>query len=285
MAQETLKSTTSKLRPVKAYVQSCMRSPKRLKVFCLVEAPFDMNVYSSRLSNNIDVRVAYTDKEGKYKHNRATVERFVKELREEFSNIRIIGIRDVDYNEYTTHIMPEGVLGTDDRDLEMMIFHSASFDTFLQSAMPNYDNVMVNCFKACRCLGYIRIFDEHIGRKCKINQKVKISNVYDSASHDYKDNYSSIMRTRYIDNCQMTITNDDIDNYVDTNHLDKESNYIVCRGHDMLSLLGIILGNKFHEPEMHKLMEKYYSKSDFYSTSLFGEIEKYCNTFGICAKC
>lgn len=284
MAQESLRRTTTSMQPVKAYVEGCMHSNKKDNVFCLVEAPFDMKIYSERLSEKIDVRVAYSE-DLKRKPSRGTVEQFVKDLRSKFANVRVFGIRDVDYSEYISQQMPEGVFGTDERDLEMMILHSSSFSAYLEANMPNYQQVMDECLAACRCLGYIRIYDEHIGRKCKINKKVKISTIYDSQNHMYKENYNNVLLTLYTANCEIQVTIDQINEYKVSQGLENECLYRVCRGHDVLSLLGIVLGNKFHEPEMHNLMIKYYSKDDFYNTSLFNNIDNYCNTFGIDAKC
>lgn len=55
-------------------------------------------------------------------------------------------------------------------------------------------------------------------------------------------------------------------------------------GYGKSTILRFIDGISYSRISMEEKMEKHYSRSDFYKTSLFAEINRYCSSFGIDAK-
>lgn len=76
----------------------------------------------------------------------------------------------------------------------------------------------------------------------------------------------------------------DIDTFVVSENLAKYPPYDICRGHDVIGLLEFVYGNVYSKAAMEQNMKTYYSKADFYNTSLFAKIQQYCQTFDIDAK-
>lgn len=154
MKNQSLKSAAEELKPVKGYVNQCWNSPKRYHVFCLVEGEFDKHIYEARLNNReIEVTIAADDK---LNHNRNSVQYLVEDLRKLHPEGRFIGIRDKDYMSFLGQRCPDCIYTTDNRDLEMMILSSPSF----QASDTNINKYLADILPYCVTFAYVRVFAE-----------------------------------------------------------------------------------------------------------------------------
>lgn len=278
MAHQPLYAVAEEQQIAKRYVERCLKSPKRNKVFCLVEGEFDYKIYSTRLNTKCIEVVIAEDKRKKAGYQK--VIKFVQELRTENPEARVIGIRDKDYGILLGWTYPDGVYHTDYRDIEMSILSSESFILF----DPTLKEKISRVAPYCRYLAYLRIFNEFRGLKCPMKLKVKISEVYNMSNGSFCTDWQSRLGNALISNSETVCTQEEIDNFIVEQNLVAYVDYDICRGHDVISLMGILYGNRYHRTNMEEKMHANYSKEDFYSTNLFSRIQMYCDQFKIDAK-
>ena len=277
MSQQSLKKAAEKLEPVKRYLGACWNSPKRSHVFCLVEGEFDKHIYETRLNQKeIEVKIAADDS---LHYNRSSVQYLVEDLRRKYPKGRFIGIRDKDYMAFLDQDSPEGIYVTDKRDLEMMILASSSF----QASDSNIESYLETAFEYCVPMAYIRIYAENRELHKKLNDRMNITIVYNQQTKQFVSNAEVTLRKRYFDKVDMESNEEQLQNYVDSMNLQQISPFDICRGHDVVGLMGFVYGKSYLQDAMEEKMETYYSKEDFYGTSLFASVQMYCRDFDIVA--
>lgn len=278
MARNSLKNNAIELNTAKHYIEMCLRSNKRQKVFCLVEGELDKRVYQKNL-NDTDIEVCIAHDE----HNKAgyaRVMKYVAELRSDNSSARVIGIRDKDYSIILGHLYPDGIFHTDCRDIEMMILSSQSF----RESDDTIQEKMESVCQYCRHLAYLRIYNEEQGAIFKFNKLVRVSLVYDANNHQYYNDWKSCLNRAYIAKVQSSCSHDQIDTFITERNLESYKDTDICRGHDVISLLGIVYGNQYHKEVIENKMYDNYSSEDFYTSNLFSCIQSYCSNFEIDAR-
>lgn len=275
MKQQTLKSAAEQLEPFKKYVEACWNSPKRYHVFCLVEGEFDKHIYEARLNDQkIEVKIAADDN---LHHNRNSVQYLVEDLRARHPNGRFIGIRDKDYMTLLGQQCHNGIFTTDNRDLEMMILSSHSFQASANDIQP----CLTAVFPYCVTLAYVRVFAESRNLRNKLNDKMNITAVYDQQTKTFFPNAKATLYGIYTSKVDAAASTQQIDAFVASANLSAFSQYDICRGHDVIGLLEFVYGNTYSKSEMEEKMKAYYDKADFYRTTLFAGINNYCATFNI----
>lgn len=278
MKPQSVKSAAEQLEPVKRYVESCWNSPKRYHVFCLVEGEFDKHIYKTRLNDReIEVKIAADDK---LNHNRSSVQYLVEDLRKMHPKGRFIGIRDKDYMTLLGQKCPNGIYVTDNRDLEMMVLASPSFQAYDPKLMACWEKL----FQYCIPFAHIRVYAEGRKLRNKLNDKMSITTIYDQKKKTFVPDVKSYLQNIYLCKVDTAACAADIDTYVVSENLAKYSPYDICRGHDVIGLLEFVYGIAYSKAAMEQNMKTHYSKADFYNTSLFASIQQYCQTFGINAE-
>ncbi len=278
MKQQSVKSAAEILQPVKKYVEMCWNSPKRYHIFCLVEGSFDKHIYENRLNQAmIEVKIATDDN---LQHNRDSVEYLVEDLYKLRPKGRFIGIRDKDYMALLGCEIKDNIYTTDNRDLEMTIFASPSFLSSDASLREYLEEVCPLCLH----LAYIRIFAESKNLRNKVNDKMSITLTYNQQTRKYVENAKDCLTRTYFEKVDNLSNEIDLNKFIADNQLTGYSYYDLCRGHDVVGLMGWVHGNQYHQSEMEKKMELHYSSEDFYATNLFASIQKYCNKYGVDAK-
>ncbi len=275
MEQQSVKSASEKLEPVKRCVQQCWNSHKRYHVFCLVEGELDKHIYEKRLNNReIEVKIAADDK---LNHNRSSVKYLVEDLRELYPKGRFIGIRDKDYMTLLGQQCPNGIFLTDNRDLEMMILASPSF----QASDTNIVSYMSVALHYCVLFAHIRVYAESRNLRNKVNDKMNIASVYDQQAKAFVPDAKATLHGLYVSKVDASACTATIDAFVASENLLNYTPYDICRGHDVIGLLEFVYGNAYSKSAMEENMKTYYAAEDFYATKLFAEIYNYCQTFGI----
>ncbi len=161
---KSLQSSTPQ-NHTKAIIQASMRSVSELKkIWCVVEASNDKEVYDTKLS---DVVILTSEDENGDKgyHN---VESIVSEIQTEFPKAKIFGIRDSDYTRFvSSYSCPKNVFLTDEHGIEMMMLSAPSVKEALMADESKLFNTLQESADAVRPLGYLRIYNEVNDTKCR----------------------------------------------------------------------------------------------------------------------
>ena len=220
----------------KAVIKQASHSPLgKLRVWCVVEAPDDVVIYQ-KFFDSMKVSILPSDDENGMRGCR-NVESIVSELYNEEADLRLLGIQDCDYTRYDErYSAPDNVFLTDCRDIEMMMFVAPSVLQGLRDWNEEFPRKIEECAQVERYLGYLRIYNEIRQTSCRFHGNLtKVSLVWD---------------------------------------LEEESYAFICRGHDMLNLLPVMMIYREYGPgkEIRERMVNAYSNVDFSATQLHAKI-------------
>lgn len=260
-----------------------LHSPKGNKTLWVVVEDNEDKTFYEKFSNlNTSCIKTSEDEEG-YKGCKK-LEAIVEEIiRKGYNNV--IGIRDADYIRYGGEQIPSGIFVTDQRDLEMTLLYSQSVKDCLSSEIEEFVSDIERSMQICRFAGYARIMNSVHNLGCNFKRKTKISKVWDENNHtlinDWKNKYLSL----FINHCKpgCLITREAFYTFVESRSLEKESDYDVCQGHDVMRVFHYI---KRNAPSCQPLtlvmkMINVYPYKDFKNTSLYQNTLEYSKSIGI----
>lgn len=250
------------------------------KVWVVVEGKGDVAVFSRLFSSStISVKQGVDDKgNGGY----TNVENIVNYINSDTPEANVFGIRDKDYTLYQTppRVFPDNVFLTDRRDLEMMLSESPSVrDAF--ASIVDFDRAERKVMPVLRYLGYQRIYIGCRNMLCAFEDVVKVSKVWDYSTHDlladWKRNCDDGLQAK------MSVTQDQLFQFIEEKRLEQESDYDVCRGHDYIGYVSRALINtaKYSENYISSTMYDSYSLQDFLGTNLCASILAWQNERGV----
>lgn len=259
--------------------QTCASDIGQKFVYVIVEDIEDKQTYEKFLcAEDVHVMISQ-DEEGNRGYQ--NVEDIVSHIRQDDVTSRICGIRDTDYTRYesTPHVFPEAIFITDQRDLEMMLLATYSVQKGLANWNSDIANLLPQVYEATRQMGYIRTANHVCNLGCNFKRKVKLAKVWDDSTHQLKDNWQDEIRTLFIQKCEnqqsayYPYTIEKLENFISNLHLDKESPYNICQGHDVVWLLyNRLPQNNFDIKEITDKMIEAYSESDFQETQLYKDL-------------
>lgn len=271
---QSLKDTVQEPLGTKSAIRQAMMSPAGMRVvWVVVEAEDDLRVYSKFM--NPDTTMVKTSKGADGRQGYANVEIIVKEIREEVSQAHIIGIRDADYSKYKDDFKPvENVFFTDRRDLEMMLLESGSVRNALDKWMNGFEEVFEKCIPICRHFGYLRIFNDALKLNCRFHHHLSTRQFWDYSHQALQPDWEERCTVIFISLAGGACTLDDINGFIATKMLTKESVFDICRGHDLLHLLSLTMINvqEYSEERIAAKMTSAYSLEDFKYTQLYNSI-------------
>lgn len=215
-------------------------------MWVLVEGVNDEMFYE-RMFDSGDVMIRTASNEQGDESGKTIVCDVVSKLHEGDGNGNVIGIVDRDYDEYclSPRQLSENVFKTDYRDLEMTLFADNEVTDKFKEACCLTDETFCCCVQICRQMGYIRITAvvngivlglKKIGNTCVWNRHCQ------KMEENWKQNLLEKINCQCIRKGLSTITLDDIECTERKYNLDKKHYTMICRGHDMLSLLSFVIG-------------------------------------------
>ena len=161
----------------------------------------------------------------------------------------------------------------------MMLLASNSVQGGLANWKRDITNLLPQVYEEARQIGYMRAANYVCNLGCNFKRKVKLSKVWDDSTHQLKDNWLEELTALFIQNCgnqQSTYypyTLEKLEAFKSSRCLDTESDYNICRGHDVVWLLYSSLPqNNFDVKEITDKMIESYSESDFKVTHLFASL-------------
>jgi len=279
----SLKNIQVQKEPI--YTESVIRTAIRSSIgekwmWIVVEDEDDMRVYKKFCSPSV-TRVLPSLAENKSKSCK-NVEYIVEKVRTAYTP-KISGIRDADYTRYIEppYVVPEQVYLTDERDVEMQMLASESVKQGLElwnSSIPEHlDWIYKNVTHERGCM---RLISDVYKLGCSFKDDAKISHLWDSSKRTMAVNWQTTMYDDFFNNCK------NIDSplhpfsrnmYAEIKRkksLDSASDYKICQGHDVVSLLQYMLGdNKFNSDRIMVRMTECYSLADFRRTDLYKNLK------------
>ena len=259
----------------KSAIRQALMSPAGLRVaWVVVEAEEDVAVYEKFMRR--DTTIVKTSEDSSGRKGYANVEVIVHEVKEEEPRAHIMGIRDADYSRYEKgYTVPVNIFLTDRRDLEMMLLEAGSVRRALKSWIPEFEDVLGRCIPICRLFGYLRIYNEVNNLEVRFHDLLKTSLFWDYNIHALVDGWEKHSIEVFVSHMGDGCTYDDVIAFIETKRLGQENFYDVCRGHDVLRLLSLILIQE-HIYSANNLMSKMiasYSLEDFKATQLYASIQ------------
>lgn len=288
---DSLRNTTEQQQPqyTEAIIrQTCASDIGQKFVYIVVEDIEDKLTYEKFL-NSEDIHVMISqDEEGNRGYQ--NVENIVTHIRQDKVTLRICGIRDADYTRYedATHVFPDAIFTTDQRDLEMMLLASSSVQEGLSLWNASTTSLLPQVYDDARQMGYLRICNHVCNLGCNFKRQVRLSKVWDNKAHQLKDNWEQELRTLFVQNCgnqhssYFPYSIEKLDSFIKNRKLDTESVYAICQGHDVVWLLyNRLPQNNFDINLIEKVMISFYSKQDFESTQLFVSLKNWAKELNL----
>ena len=251
----------------------------RQYVWVVVEAEEDELFYEKFFNEKVKVYSASARNE---KGGYLVVEKFVKEIPNTWPDVKILGIRDADYTKYQAipYRPPQNILLTQHRDLEMMMLSFESVKRGLVAWNENFDIKISETGPFARTLGYLRIYNQEKDLSCSFsNAKVSLKSEWNCSDHTMNDLWESSLFRKFENGVKKkcatyAFDEGDFKNFVSEKKLESELVYDVCRGHDFLSLLSLMMiqTQLYNSKTITNKMIESSSLDDFKSTTLYNDI-------------
>lgn len=266
----------------KAAIRLALNSPAGLRVsWIVVEGEEDVAVYSKFMQPENTVVKTSDGSDGRRGY--ANVELIVTEIKAEVPLAHIFGIRDTDYSKYDErYICPENIFLTDRRDLEMMLLETDSVQQALIEWNPNYEEALNKSVPVCRYFGYLRICNGVLNLNCDFRDHLRITRFWDFDRHALREDWKESSERSFIVLSNGGCSNTTVNDFIDEKALEQEDYYDVCRGHDVLPLLALVLIKKeFSATAIMQKMIEVYSLEDFRQTHLYANIAQWQENEGV----
>lgn len=250
------------------------------RVWVVAEDKDDVDVYEKFVHEGVRVLPStdYPAGEKGCEH----VEQIVRNILLINPNAGVIGIRDRDYTRYElpSHVFPDNVFATDERDVEMMLFHSPS----VRASLNNWSGQMLSkldeAISYTRYMGYLRICNYICKLGCNFKRRVKLQSTWDCDTHRFADDWKAQLTQAFLNNSNNNnpvryITDkESLDEFVEERELDKEPFQNVCQGHDTVWALSVLMiqNTTYSETKIMRRMTESYSLGDFQQTQLHKDI-------------
>jgi len=276
---EHLTSRENSLHVENAVEIALKSSLGRRYVWILVEAEEDCSFYKQFFNGKAKVySVSAQNEKGGY----LVVEKFVKEIPNAWPDVKILGIRDADYTKYQSipYSRPHNIFLTEHRDLEMMMLSFESVKRGLVAWNENFDIKISETGPFARTLGYLRIYNQEKDLSCSFsNAKVSLKSEWNCSDHTMNDLWESSLFRKFENGVKKkcatyAFDEGDFKNFVSEKKLESELVYDVCRGHDFLSLLSLMMiqTQLYNSKTITNKMIESASLDDFKSTTLYNDI-------------
>lgn len=243
-------------------------------VWIVVEAEDDADLYGKFMDStktNIQTSLGPDGKRRGY----ANVENIVREINKENPNAKIFGIRDRDYSQFSKsrHIIPDNVFITDERDMEMTLMADEVVRKNLSLWKPGFDAAFSKIEHPCRYLGYVRIANEVLQLSIIFRKEgLEAKRIWDNTLNCLKTDWKKDINKKFFSSNNEICSVDSFEAFRDSNCLNSESTYKVCRGHDVIYLLARMLPGADKKIILQKMID-FYDYSRFSLSYLKKEIE------------
>lgn len=255
-------------------IMQAMRSPAGMRVvWVVVEAEDDCAVYGKFLNPSTTIVKTSESPEGRKSY--VNVQLIVRNIREEVPKAHIIGIRDADYSKYRDDFAAEkNIFLTDRRDLELMMLETESVCQELEKWMGRFEESLKKSLPICRHFGYLRIYNDVFGLSCRFHDNLRTNMFWDFSSQTLKEGWKKSCTQKFVMLSEERCSEESLEAFIDSRRLEQESDYDICRGHDLLPMLSLnmIDVQTYSISGIMLRMITSYSLEDFKRTRLYENI-------------
>lgn len=239
----------------------------------------DVSVYEKFFDSEKLSILPSRDEDDKYSCR--NVEQIVSEIHQEETDAKVFGIRDRDYTDFYEYVAPQNVFLTDERDLEMMMLKSRGVTDGLRDWNSEFPDKISDSCKTLRHLGYLRIFNDVNQTSCVFKDRLtKISLIWDYGKHEIKEGYEDTLTAKFIEGCDRDVSKLEIEKFIHEKNLDSYEDYKICRGHDVLRLLSVMMIKEefSRTKDIFCKMKDSYCLADFKAGNLYQSIAEWLQT-------
>lgn len=254
--------------------ESTIRQASRSKqkdsiVWIVAEGDDDAELYG-RMYDDFFVRaLPSTIKKGK--NSCVNVEKIVANILDNIA-INIIGIRDKDYTPFTGYTRPQNIFLTDRRDIEMQIIES-KWNKINSHITSNVINDIITYSKQ---VGLYRIFNDREDLGFSFDS-LCVNDYWDFSLKQLKSGWQTQLEGFFFNGIvsrrSVTQLKQMYSMFVHRLNVANLNYYDICQGHDFVSLLKGLGSNVLSK--LDKELFKWYSKSDYNSTQLASDINRW----------
>lgn len=286
----SLRNTQISNEPVhtKAVITSSVKSLVGSKwMWIIVEDEDDKRVYQKFMTERARVLPSLSENGSKGCKN---VEQITHDLITANVTRCVAGIRDADYVRFETpeHVLPQQVYLTDQRDVEMQMLSSPSVQKGLAAWNGSIPTHLADIYaNVAHERGCMRLISDVYSLGCSFKDEAPVSHLWDSNKRCMADNWQNVMHEEFFSHCKNTSSSQypfTVKKYAELKRkksLDTISHYLICQGHDVVTLLQYRLGkNQYNAPRIMAKMTECYALADFQQTQLHADLrslEKHLN--------
>lgn len=278
----SLRNTQISSEPVhtKAVITSSVKSLVGLKwMWIIVEDEDDKRVYQKFMTERARVLPSLSENGSKGCKN---VEQITHDLITAGVTRYVAGIRDADYVRFESpkHVLPQQVYLTDQRDVEMQMLSSPSVQNGLAAwngVIPSYlKDIYANVTHERGCM---RLLSDVYSLGCSFKDEAPVSHLWDSTKRCMVDDWQNIMYEEFFSHCKNAssplypFTVKKFAELKRQKSLDTISYYLICQGHDVVTLLHYRLGQyQYNADRIMAKMTECYALADFQHTQLYANL-------------
>jgi len=241
--------------------------------YIIVESEYDQLVYNKFI--NLQKVHIFTSSmiEKNYQESCTCVEDIVYQVTQTIKHVAVLGIRDADYTPFnSSYSLPGNIFRTDARDIEMMMFECTEVKRELKKMVVDFDDYYNKSLTIARPIGFFRMLNDVHQLGFSFKKNLKYDQLLESHSGDLAPGaINSFANTFFCTVINYTIN--DFETFKIAHQAINDSE--ICRGHDVISLLGNYLRNRITKKEIELTLAVYYAFTSFQSTALYSQINQW----------
>lgn len=267
-----IKSLKSVVEPKKLALQSIPLLAKTDRgcqmTYVIVESEYDQLIFN-KFFDLQKVHIFTSSMSEKNFQESCTCVEDIVNLITQSTNVTLFGIRDADYTTFdTTYSLPLNVFRTDARDIEMMMFDCGEVRTEL-TKQNGFDNFFSKSISIAREIGLFRIVNDVNKRGFNFRKNIKYDKLLDSRSGDLMPGALDAFGQAFFEH-KPTYSNLDFDAF--KNVTSNTPDNLLCRGHDVITLLANYLEKNITKKEIELTLAVYYAFTSFQQSALYSSV-------------
>jgi len=192
------------------------------------------------------------------------------ELNSLMSHIPVFGIIDADYTRFSpSYTQSPNIFRTDARDIEMMMFQCPFVHNELKLVLTTFSEFYHLSVDIAREIGFYRMFNDILHLGFNFKKFLSLSKLVDPQTRSISTENLLTFKHAFFS----SVTDSNIEEFESFRRCHEViETFEICRGHDVISLLGFFLKNSLSQKELRLHLAVYYDYSSFSRTQLHNEL-------------
>ena len=240
--------------------------------YVIVESEYDQLIYNKFFDLQQVHIFTSSIVEKNYQESCTCVEDIVYQVAQTIENVTLLGIRDTDYTAFnSTYSHPANMFRTDAHDIEMMMFDCDEVKMELRKN-TGFDTYFAKSVSIARKIGFYCLVNDvrHLGFSFKKNLK------YDQLLECHTGDLLPGALNSFASTFFVAVSNYTVNDFETLKIAHQTTNdSVICRGHDVITLLANYLKNRITKKEIELALAVYYAFTTFQSTALYAGISRW----------